>query len=306
MSSLDLDTAGFETISLRNGPLRFTALAAGDPANHRGTVLLLHGFPDTAHSFRNQLLALADAGYRAIAPMMRGYEPGSQPADGDYSLPALCSDVVAWLDELDVPTVHLVGHDWGAAVAYVVGAAHPERFTTITALAIPPLTRIPGALRHVPRQLLLSWYMTWFQLPVIAERSVSAKRLWLLERLWRRWSPGLDLDTVDWERVRAAFEQPGVVAGALGYYRQNATPLILLGVRRTAAMENSVVAAPTLIVNGTADGCMDRRLFVHTIDEADFPAGVTHVELEGVGHFLQLERPGEIADLILGHIDSSA
>ena len=236
--------------------------------------------------------------------MMRGYELGSQPTDGDYSLPALCSDVVAWLDQLQAPRAHLVGHDWGAAVAYVAGAAHPERFITITVLAIPPLTRIPRALRHVPRQLLLSWYMTWFQLPVLAERSVTAKHLWLLQRLWRQWSPELDLATVDWARVRAAFEQPGVVARALGYYRQNTTPLILLGVRRTAAMGNSVISVPTLIVNGTADGCMDRRLFVHTIDEADFPAGVSHVELDGPGHFLQLEQPDEIAKLILGHLDS--
>ena len=126
----------FDTIQLEANGLTFSALAAGDGREHRGLVLLLHGFPDTPHSFRHQLRALADAGYRAVAPVMRGYEPGSQSADRDYSLTALATDVNGWLDQLGTDAAHLVGHDWGAAVAFVAGAQHPERFRTITAMAV--------------------------------------------------------------------------------------------------------------------------------------------------------------------------
>lgn len=292
----------FDTLRLDANGLTFSALAAGDATGHRGLVLLLHGFPDTPHSFRHQLHALADAGYRAVAPTMRGYEPESQPTDGDYSLSTLATDVTGWLDQLGAASAHLVGHDWGAAVAFVAGAHSPERFTTITAMAIPPLTRIPAALALVPRQLLRSWYMTWFQVPVLSDWSVTVRERWLLERLWRRWSPGLTLDATDWETIRTSFDRPGVVGAALAYYRQNATPPILLGVRKTPAMRASIIPVPTLIINGPSDGCMDRRMFEHTIDDADFPAGVVHVELPDAGHFLQLEQPDEISRLLIEHL----
>lgn len=295
----------FEAITLQANGLTFSALAAGQATNHRGLVLLLHGFPDTAQSYQHQLRALADAGYRAIAPAMRGYEPGSQPADGDYTLTSIATDVVGWLDYLDSPTAHLVGHDWGAAVAFVAGARHPERFQTITTMAIPPLTRIPAAIPRVPRQLLRSWYMTWFQLPKISEWSITVRDRWLLKQLWTRWSPGLTLDEAEWAHIHATFDQPGVCNAALAYYRQNATPPILLGLRTTPAMQKSIVPVPTLIINGTADGCMDRRLFARTIDEDDFPAGVTHTEIAEAGHFLQLERPDEINRLLLEHLATS-
>ncbi len=294
-----------ETITLEANGLTFTALAAGDAGTNRGLVLLLHGFPDTPHTFRHQLRSLAEAGYRAVAPTMRGYETGSQPADGDYSLPSLAADAVGWIDDLGAPTAHLVGHDWGAAVAFVAGSAHPERLRTITAMAIPPLTRIPAAIPRVPRQLLRSWYMTWFQLPWLADRSITVADRRLLRRLWRSWSPGLTLDDEEWEPILATFDRPGVVAASLAYYRQNATPPILLGIRKTPAMRESTIPVPTLIVNGADDGCMDRRLFTRTIDDRDFPAGVAHVELADAGHFLHLERPTEVDRLLLEHLAES-
>jgi pimeloyl-ACP methyl ester carboxylesterase len=138
-----------ERMTLRHGDLTFSALAVGDGP----LVLLLHGFPDHARTFRFQLAALADAGFRAVAPMLRGYEPSSQPADRNYTTTALTSAVVAWLDQLaGAERAHLVGHDWGAAVAYSVASVTPQRLRSLTTIATPPPARLRQGLIRVPRQ----------------------------------------------------------------------------------------------------------------------------------------------------------
>ncbi|MEM7323823.1 MAG: alpha/beta hydrolase [Actinomycetota bacterium] len=294
-------TAVGQPITLEAGGRRFSASRTG-PANGP-VVLCLHGFPDSPDTFRHQVGPLADAGYQVIVPTLRGYEPSSQPADGDYSLITMAGDVTGWLDHLDAPAAHLVGHDWGAAIAYTAGTAHPERLRSITAIAIPPLTRIPDAVRRVPKQLILSWYMTFFQLRLVAERAVSANDWWLIRRLWRRWSPGYAMSATEWRDLRQRFEQPGVLGASLGYYRRNATPPILLGLRTTEAMSRHEIPVPTLIIHGDADGCMDRRLFDHTIEPADFPAGVQRVELPGAGHFVHLEQPDRVTRHLLEHLE---
>ncbi len=285
---------------LRANGLEFSALRAGPTDGE--TVVLLHGFPDTAASFRHQIDALASEGYRVIAPTLRGYEPSSQPADGDYDLMSLASDVVGWLDDIDVERAHLVGHDWGAVISYVVAAHHPDRLLSATALAIPPLFRIPDAVRKVPRQIQRSWYMSWFQIRWLSDRSVRANNWSLLEKLWRSWSPGYEMTDEDRNQMRATFDGPGVLAGALAYYRQNATPPILLGLRKPPAMTDEPIPVPMLIVHGADDGCMDRRMFAASIHDEDFPAGLRHVEIPDVGHFLQLESPDHVSDLILEHL----
>ncbi len=285
--------------TLQANGLVFSVLQAGSDGE---LVICLHGFPDTPHTFRHQLSALAAAGYQTIAPYLRGYEPQSQPADGDYNLVTLASDVIGWLDDLGVERAHVVGHDWGAVIGYVTAARHPDRVHSLSALAIPPLSRIPEAVRRVPWQLQRSWYMTWFQLRGLAERSVSVGDMRLIRYLWGAWSPGYEIDNAEWEALKEAFGQPGVVSAALAYYRQNATPPIMLGLRNPPAMAETEISVPTLIVNGADDGCMDRRLFQHTIRVDDFPAGVEYVELADAGHFLHLEQPMRINQLLLQHI----
>ena len=122
---------------------------------------------------------------------------------------SLAGDVVAWIDELGADRAHVIGHDWGAVLTYVVAANQPDRVRTATALAIPPLTRIPEAVRRVPRQLVRSWYMTFFQLPGVAERSLRADDWRLLRRLWSVWSPGYELPPDDWSTLTAAFGAAG-------------------------------------------------------------------------------------------------
>ena len=171
----------FEAMTLRAGSLSFSAHAAGKGP----TVLLVHGFPDHARSWRFQLPALADAGYRAVAPTLRGYEPSSQPADGDYHIVRMAEDVVAWIDDLGGEPVHLVGHDWGAIIAYAVAALAPARLLSLTTLAIPHPGRLRShGLRQLPSQLRNSWYILFFQLRGIADFVVEARDWAFIEKLW--------------------------------------------------------------------------------------------------------------------------
>lgn len=288
--------------TLRANGLEFSATRTGSTDGE--VVLCIHGFPDTPATFRHQMTELAGLGFDVVAPHLRGYEPSSQPHDNDYDIMTLAGDVIGWLDDLDVERAHLVGHDWGAVITYVVAAHYPDRVRTATALAIPPLVRIPSAVRRVPRQLLRSWYMTWFQIPGLSDRSLRARDWWLLKRLWRTWSPQYSMSAGEWTDVRGMFEEEGVVSGALAYYRQNATPPVLLGIRRPPVMTQPTIAVPMLILNGAEDGCMDRRMFGVGIHVADFPEDVEHVEVSDAGHFLHLERPDAVNELIRRHLTS--
>ena len=147
-----------EHLSFEHGALTFSAQAMGDGP----VVLCLHGFPDNAGSYRHQLSALAEAGYRVISLTLRGYEPSSIPADVDYAMDTISTDILAVIDNLDTGPVHLVGHDWGAAVAYVTVAAAPERFKSLTVMAVPHAGRFAREGLRIPKQLRLSWYMGFF------------------------------------------------------------------------------------------------------------------------------------------------
>lgn len=292
-----------ETLQVDAADLTFSVRAAG-PVDGEA-VVVLHGFPDHAASFDETVTWLAEHGFRAFAPALRGYEPSSQPADGDYSIARLASDVVDQLDVLGIDRAHVVGHDWGAVITYALAALYPERFMSATAMAVPPLARITEALPKVPRQLRLSWYMTFFQIRFVADRSLSAFGWRLMRRLWRKWSPGYRLDRDAWHALRATFERPGVRRASLAYYRRNATPLRLLGIRRDEAMSATETDVPLLILHGADDGCMDPAMFDHAVLADDHRAGVRVERLDGVGHFLHLEAPDRVHGLIHDHLTAN-
>ena len=281
------------TMLIEANGLTFSARVSGPTDGE--LVVFVHGFPDEASTFDHQLSALGEAGYRCIAPTIRGYEPSSQPLDNDYSLMTLAGDVVGWLDALGHQQAHVVGHDWGAAITHTLATHHGGRVRSAAALAVPPIPRIPAALKHVPRQLKLSWYMTFFQIPGVPEASLQARDWALLRWFWPRWSPGLQAP----ESLVASFRRPGVLAAALEYYRQNATPPLLLGLQSNPATEIRPAGAPMLILHGERDGCMDARLFEHAVVAEDFPHGVRREALPGVGHFLHLESPDLVTGLLL-------
>ena len=276
-----------ETLTFSNGPLRFSALAMG-----RGPVVLcLHGFPDNANSFRHQLPAFAEAGYRAIALTLRGYEPSSIPENGDYSMGALAADIVAVIDQLEESKAHLVGHDWGAAIAYAVGADCPERLQCIITMAVPHAGRFSRQGTRNLKQLRLSWYMGFFQLRGFSDYWVQRNNFAFIRRLWRDWSPGWTPEDGALEDVIESLSAPGVLAAALGYYRAGLTVSAL-----TQPVEEAFfkVPVPTLALSGELDGCIDSAIFERLMCSEDFPAGLRFQRIAGAGHFLHQERPDDV------------
>jgi len=294
-----------ERLTVTNGPLEFHALSCGLKENEgKPLIICLHGFPDNARSFRFQLPAFASAGYRVIAPTLRGYEPSSQPEDKDYSLAALGRDVIAWMDGLGEEKAHLIGHDWGAGITYVAGALAPERFDSLTTIAVPHAARLPEGMREVPSQLKNSWYMMFFQLRGIAEIVVERNDWALVKKLWKDWSPSFDLPEEEWANLRETFEAPGVKRAMLSYYRQNVSPGIMLGFKKTEATSLTTVPVRTLAITGEEDGCMDTQLYDHVFLKEDFPNGFRVERIQGAGHFTHQEKPEEINRLILDWLKS--
>lgn len=272
----------------------FACLSAGD----RGPLALcLHGFPDTAHGWRHLLPALADAGYRAVAPFMRGYAPTEVPADGRYQTGALTHDAVALHEALggDGEAV-LIGHDWGALAAYGAASFASERWRRVVTAAVPPPGCMDTAMTTYD-QLKRSWYMFFFQVAGFSDAVVGMDGLEFVRRLWGDWSPGYDA-TEDMEHLRDALGDPANLAAALGYYRATwgTGP-----VDPALAAEQGAVASPppqpTLYLHGRDDGCMS----VEWAEDAArvLSPGSESVILDGCGHFLQLEKPAEFNALVL-------
>lgn len=288
-----MSTGGIEDLRIACRGLRFPARAQGDGP----LVLLLHGFPDCYRSFDAQLPALARAGYRAVAVTLRGYAPEAQPEDGDYSPLALAQDALAWIDALGEPRAHVVGHDWGAALAYTAAALAPERLSSLCAMAVPHSGRFLRDIRRHPRQVRRSWYMGFFQLPWIPERAIRRRDFAFLRGLWRQWSPGWAFTPAEFAPVAETFAQPGVVEAALAYYRSAVSIRALLANAKKPAVAD--VPVPTLALSGELDGCIGADVFEAMSRPEDFSAGLRLERIGGVGHFLHREDPKRINRVLL-------
>ena len=281
-----------EQLSFEHEALTFSAQAMGDGP----IVLCLHGFPDNAGSFRHQLPALAEAGYRAISLTLRGYEPGAIPADGDYTMETIATDILAVIDNLDTGPVHLIGHDWGAAVAYVAAAAAPERFKSLTVMAVPHAGRFAREGLRIPKQLRLSWYMGFFNIPWLSDWVVQRQDYAFIRKLWRDWSPGWQPEPGVLDSVIQTLSQPGVRSAALGYYR---AALSIKALLVSAEEAHYPVPVPTLALSGERDGCIASEVFEQLMVAQDFPKGLTFSRIAEAGHFLHQEQPEQVNREIL-------
>ncbi|MFM8268151.1 MAG: alpha/beta fold hydrolase [Ilumatobacteraceae bacterium] len=260
--------------------------------------LCLHGFPDTAHTWRHLLPALARAGFHAVAPFQRGYAPSSVPDDGRYQSGVLAADADALHDVLggDGDAV-VIGHDWGAAGAHGAAVLSPERWRRVVTMAVPPGPALGAALLGDLAQLKRSWYMFFFQTP-FAEMIVSARDHAFIDMLWRDWSPGFAPDT---DEVKRSLADGAHLSAALGYYRAT-----LGNGLRDPALEQAQVATqeyptqPLLYLHGRNDGCVG--VSVVEAARSTMPAHVDVRVIDGAGHFLHLEHPDLVEQHILGFL----
>ncbi len=292
-----------QTLDLALPRLRMRALAWG-PSDGR-LMLCLHGFPDSAHGWRRVAPLLAAAGYRVVAPFMRGYAPSAVPADGNYHIGALVSDALDLYDALGGgPDAVLVGHDWGAFAANAVAAYPNSPFDAVVSMSVPPLAAMSqtrfGAARAVRMsliQLRMSWYIMYFQLPGLPERTLHR----VIPRLWRDWSPvGTDV-AEDVATTLAALPTPEHRGAAIGYYRA----LVRRGGVGAPYAEferyvQELPCTPILYLHGTDDGAMQVGYTEQLLNT--LPAGSVVQTIDGAGHFLQVDRPAEVAAAILDYV----
>jgi pimeloyl-ACP methyl ester carboxylesterase len=285
----------------RANDVDFSYLEWGNSDSDAPLALLLHGFPDSAHTWRLLGPALASAGFHVVAPFLRGYAPTSVPADGRYQSGMLAMDAIELERMLRGsgsarPSV-LVGHDWGAVAAWpaaVHGGA--SSFARVVGLAVPPGGAMAGAFMRY-EQLRRSWYMFFFQ-HALAEVVVPMNDLAFIDGLWAEWSPGYDA-TEDLALLKPSLRAPENLAAALGYYRAT-----LSGVGVDPSLNDVQNAAssappqPALYLHGRDDGCIG----VEIADGADAllrPTGGRAEIVDGAGHFLHLEQPDLVNRLIV-------
>ena len=258
--------ADFKTGSVRANEINFHFLEMGEGP----LVLCLHGFPDHAYSFRHLLPELAQAGFRAVAPFMRGYAPTEAPKDGRYQMVLMSKDVLALIGALGADQAYLIGNDWGASAASGAAILEPEKVIKLVIIAflgflpefIPSTAEGVGMTlgqadenMHMDFHYLKGiWHSYYFLLP-FAERTLAHNDFAFVEDWWRDSSPEWDIPKEALESIRETFRKPGVVEAAVGYYRSRYNlsfqdPSQKEGQERIDA---GPITVPTLALHGTRD-----------------------------------------------------
>jgi pimeloyl-ACP methyl ester carboxylesterase len=252
--------------------------AGGDP------VLLLHGFPQDHREFDLILPRLHEAGLRTFAVDQRGYSPGARPETvAAYRITEPADDAVAILDALGVEAAHVVGHDWGAQVGWLLAGLHPDRVRTFTAISVPHPRALRLALRVRPTQRARFAYFAVFRTPA-AERLLLGANAAVLRAMLRPIGDRAG-------RYVAAMREPGRLAAGLNWYR---------GVDGRDLTAVGVITVPTTYVWSDRDGVVGRTAALRTRDwvEADYQ----FVVLRGVSHWVPEQAPRALADAVLARI----
>jgi pimeloyl-ACP methyl ester carboxylesterase len=270
------------------GEFRFTVDTNGPVSGP--PVLLLHGFPQTRHMWRHQLRALAVAGFRGVAPDQRGYSRGARPPTvQSYASQLLTADALALMDFCEARRFHLVGHDWGGQLAWLIAAGHPDRVATLTTLSRPHPGAFARAMAEDPGQAKRSQHHKAFrQLDAISR---------LREDNFKTLRAVLEREGVGNANLDAHFQtlsEPGALEAAISWYRAN----------NIASAEIPAVSVPTLYIWGTADASVGRRAAELTEQYVSGP--YRFVEVEGGGHFIVDQFPDRIGELMIEHLHGSS
>ncbi|MDI9900212.1 alpha/beta hydrolase [Rhodococcus sp. IEGM 1409] len=274
------------TFEIPVGDLTFDVLISGPDDGI--PLVALHGFPESAASWSKVTPLLTEAGYRVIAPNQRGYSAGARPEGVDaYRIEHLVADVVGLLDALGLPDAHLVGHDWGSAVAWQVAGRHPNRIRSLTAISVPHPTAFGWALREDEDQKQRSSYIGLLRQEGKAEEVLSEDNF---RRLRGMFDGQIDPEFAD-EHIRVLSGE-GALTGALNWYRAMT--------RDFGDIDRTTV--PTTYVWSTGDSALGRAGAERCGEFVDAP--YEFVVLEGGSHWIPEERAEELAEAILARAGS--
>ncbi|MVM28934.1 alpha/beta fold hydrolase [Spirosoma sp. HMF4905] len=285
MTHIFIETSG---PSADSPPVRLHVVQAG-PVDGP-LVILLHGFPEFWYGWRQQIDALAEAGFRVWVPDQRGYNISDKPAGIDsYSLDTLVGDVIGLIDAADRQKAVIVGHDWGAAVAWWTAVSFPERVERLVVLNVPhPIAMKRYASRNLG-QMLRSWYIGFFQLPWLPERIVRLSNWASLAQTMRRSSRQGTFTETDLQQYRAAWSQPGAANAMINWYRAS--------FQKPPVRRSSIrVTVPTLLIWGVQDQFLKREMAQPSIDLCD---NGRIVFIEDATHWVQHEEAKRVTELIL-------
>lgn len=276
--------------SISASGFEFEADVAGDETSP--LVLMLHGFPQTSHSWRHQLAPLAEAGYFAVAPNQRGYSPRARPRDtAAYRTELLVADALAIADALGHARFHLVGHDWGGQLAWLIAAHHAERVMSLAVLSRPHPAAFVAALREDGAQAERSRHHRAFQ-----DASTTPRLLADGARRLRASLSAQGVAEVDVAAYLAVLGEPEALEAAVSWYRAGASE----GSAALAPAAVPPVSVPTLYVWGDADATVGEQAARGT--EAHVKASYRFEVLPGVGHFVTDQAGREVTELLLDHL----
>lgn len=252
-------------------------------------IALFHGFPEFWYSWRFQITALAEAGYRVIAPDQRGYNLTEKR--GPYDVENLTQDILHLADALDIERWHIVGHDWGGPPTWAFAARHPERMRKLVTMNAPHPGAYRDALGHYPRQLLKSWYMGFFQIPELPEILLRANGYAAIRRAFSEIPPDrMTLDDV--QCYIDAYEQPGALKAMINWYR--ALPKQMLSTDTFGRGDH--VTVPTCVIWGERDAYLEKG----TTDTLhNYVDDIKIHFLPEVSHWVQMHAPDEVNKIML-------
>ncbi len=280
-----VEFAGLEHQNFANGDVNLHAVCAGPVTGP--AVVLLHGFPEFWFGWRRQIAPLAAAGFRVIVPDQRGYNVSAKPASvGAYSLPKLTSDVISIVDQLHLEKILLAGHDWGAAVAWNTALHFADRVEKLAILNVPHPSVMKRGLTR-PEQLLRSWYMFFFQLPLLPEAAFRANNFRLGTASLINSSRPRTFTEEDLQQYRNAWSQPGAVRGMMHWYRAL--------FRHPPRVPKARLNVPTLILWGAHDRFLLRSLAAESAAECE---NARLVYFDDATHWIQHEEPERVSKLL--------
>jgi epoxide hydrolase 4 len=252
-------------------------------------VILLHGFPEFWYGWRQQIPALAKAGYRVWVPDQRGYNLSDKPAGiGAYALDLLAEDVVGLIDTAGRKTAVVIGHDWGANVAWWLAAKYPERLSQMVAINVPHYAVMARHLRQSRAQLRKSWYIFFFQLPWLPEALIRRNNYQAAVRALQESSRPGTFSAKDIDQYRQAWSQPGAMTAMINWYRA-------IIQKRPTSSPSPRIQVPTLLIWGAQDMFLDQAMAQPSVDLCENGRLALIPE---ASHWVHHEEPAQVNELI--------